>query len=70
MTFYKLTVHRIERDPDYERKYAEWAKTNGPFNYERQGEPRRDAVSTDALEVELNADEFKALRDAVVAQWK
>jgi hypothetical protein len=69
-TFYKLTVRRIERDPDYDKKYAEWAKTSGPFNYDRSGAPQRDVMTAEALDVEITADEFKHLRDTVLGMWQ
>lgn len=69
-TYYRMTVQRIERDPDYEAKRAEWMRNNPPYSrqFEDSG-PTRDVFAGDALTCEITADEFKALRNSVVEIW-
>jgi hypothetical protein len=74
-TFYRLTVQRIERDPDYDAKAAIWQREHGGprlYDYRERDTPPhpvRDMPVGDALAAELTADEFHTLRNGVLEVW-
>jgi len=65
MIQYKLTIVKIEDDPEYEKKLADYKEKNSGYGYNRMNldhmEPRLEQY-TRSLDVVLTEEEFKKIK--------
>lgn len=66
----RLTVKKIEKNPAYEEKMAEYkeASTNRYWNRDVPDYPQF-FIERDTLQVEINEEQYEAIRKAVLEQF-